>query len=241
MNSDDQCMPEAAKNVAEIYRKTKADIICGSRELAQNGKRVYEAKYPRYCIKRSVFRYVQMFHQSTYASSQVFDNVGYFDKKYSLLADWIWESKAIDAGFDIRFVEEELARFSYDGASCQGIYQRDREWEEWAQSTFPGLDEKDVVFFIYCLDRGRHPLFDMNMTNKIAFKYLDEKEFVETYYATVLSACREQCTDIMYMGEKKEAYINRKILKYRLDESFGIKNLPEMIRWLESELSKVCD
>ena len=191
MNSDDQCMPEAAKNVAEIYRKTKADIICGSRELAQNGKRVYEAKYPRYCIKRSVFRYVQMFHQSTYASSQVFDNVGYFDKKYSLLADWIWESKAIDAGFDIRFVEEELARFSYDGASCQGIYQRDREWEEWAQSTFPGLDEKDAVFFV----KRTLNAYKINVTDEVA-----------TY---LVSVCTEDKQTLINEFRKIVAYLEQ--------------------------------
>ena len=241
MNSDDMCMPGTAKRVAEIYEQNKVDVICGSRALIENGKRVYEEKYPRFCIKRSVFRYVQMFHQATYASSDVFNKVGCFDEHYSLLADWIWESRAIDAKFKVYFTQEEFTGFSYDGASCQGIYQRDREWVEWAKKIFPNLKEKDVSFFIFCLDRGRHPLFDMKMTNKVAFRYFNDTEFIETYYATVLAACREQCTDIQSMGKKREEYINRRIAKYKLEQKYGIHNIEEVIHWLEQELADVCD
>lgn len=241
MNSDDMCMLGTAKRVAKIYEQTKADVICGSRALIENGKRVHEEKYPRFCIKRSVFRYIQMFHQATYASPEVFDKVGYFDEHYSLLADWIWESKAIDARFKVYFTQEEFTGFSYDGASCQGIYKRDREWGEWAQKTFPNLKEKDISFFIFCLDRGRHPLFDMKMTNKVAFQYFNDTEFIETYYASVLAACREQCTDIQSMGKKREDYINKKIAKYKLEQKYGIHNVEEVILWLEQELADVCD
>ena len=241
MNSDDICLPGTAKRVAEIYKKNDVDIICGSRALYDKGKRVYEEKYPRFSIKRSVFRYVQMFHQATYATREVFDKVGCFDEQYSLLADWIWESKAIDEKFRIYFTQEEFTGFSYDGASCKGIYQRDKEWIEWGKKTFPNMQEEDISFFIFCLDRGRHPLFDMKMTNKVAFQYYDDKKFVETYYATVLVACREQCTDIQSMGKGKEKYIIKKIMKYKLEQNFEIHNFDELIEWLEIELAVVCD
>lgn len=241
MNSDDQCMPEAAKKVVQLYRQTGADIICGSRELTQGGERVYEVKYPRYPIPRSVFRYVQMFHQSTYVKPEVFDTVGFFDERYSLLADWIWEAGSIDAGFKICFTDEELCKFSYDGASCKGIYKRDEEWEMWALRTFPQLEKKDAQFFIYCLDRGRHPLFDLEMLNKIASRYWGDQEFRRTYYATVLDACMEQCTDIGLMGNGKEAYIERKIEKYRLGEELNIYNFSDLTKWLDEELVKVCN
>lgn len=241
INSDDQCKPMAASKVAEIYRKTGADIICGSRELVSNEKRLYEVKYPRYAIKKSVFRYVQMFHQSTYATPEVFDTVGYFEEKYTLLADWIWESKSIDAGFKIQFSDEELAQFSYDGASCQGIYKRDEEWEIWAKDTFPQLSQRDVNFFIYCLDRGRHPLFDLKMVNKVAFKYFDNDDFKQTYYATVLLACIEQCTDISIMDKNNNHYLERKIQHYKLNEKFEINNFQGLVDWLDHTLTDVCN
>lgn len=241
MNSDDQCMPGAARKAVEIYRRTKADVICGSRELWQNGQKLYEVKYPRYCVRKSVFRYVQMFHQSTYVTPEVFDTVGYFEEEYSLLADWIWESKSIDSGFQVCFSEEELARFSYDGASCKGIIERDREWEIWTQRTFPDLKEKDARFFVYCLDRGRHPLFDLKMLNKAAFPYFKDQDFSRTYYATVLLACIEQCTDISLMQKDSGRFVNKKIIKYKLPEKYGICDLDELVEWLDAELNRVCD
>lgn len=241
MNSDDQCMPGAAEKVIELYRRTNADIICGGRKLTQGGKNVYEVKYPRYSIPKSVFRYVQMFHQSTYVKPEVFNSVGYFDEQYSLLADWVWEAGSIDAGFQICFSDEELAKFSYDGASCQGIYKRDEEWELWAQRTFPQLKKKDAQFFIYCLDRGRHPLFDLKMLNKVAVQYSDDADFRKTYYATVLLACMEQCTDIQLTGTGKERYIEKKINKYKLFESIGVQNFQDLMEWLDVKLKYSCD
>ncbi len=236
INSDDQCMQGAASKVIDFYRQTGADIICGSRELVQDGQRVYEVKYPRYNIKKSVFRYVQMFHQSTYVTKDVFEKVGYFEEEYSLLADWIWESKSLDAGFKVFFSDEELARFSYDGASCQGIYQRDYEWERWAKKTFPQISLKDVQFFIYCLDRGRHPLFDVKTLNKVAFRYFDIEDFRKTYYATILTACMEQCTDIRLLGQKHERYIAKQIQRYHLKEQFGIEKFEQLVSLIENKL-----
>lgn len=236
MNSDDQCMPGAASKVVEIYRRTKADVICGSRELVQSGKRVYEVKYPRYCIRKSVFRYVQMFHQSTYVTPEVFEEIGYFDEAYSVLADWVWESKCIDCGFKIHFLNEELARFNYGGISNQAMFKRDNEWEEWTQKTFPCLNKKNAKFFIYCLDRGRHPLFDLKMLNQVAFQYFEDAEFRNTYYATVLLACMEQCTDIALMGKGRETYIDKEISTFRLKELFHVNNLQDIVEWLDLEL-----
>lgn len=200
MNSDDQCTQDATQKVIDIYKKTHANIICGSRELVENGKTVYEMKYPRYPVKHCVFRYIQMFHQATYAEREVFDQVGYFDERYALLADWIWESQSIDAGFHIVFSDDELVRFSYDGTSRRGIFERDKEWILWAKETFPEIKEEDITFFIYCLDRNRHPLFDLEMLNRVAFPYFSIGGFAEAYYETVLLICIEQCAEISAMG-----------------------------------------
>lgn len=237
MNSDDYCKPQAANKVAELYKRENADIICGSRELVLNGKRIFEQKYPRYSIKKSVFRYLQMFHQSTYATPEVFNKVGYFDESYSLLADWIWESTSIDAGFEVHFTDEELSYFSYDGASNQGICKRDKEWEDWAGNVFPDLRKKDLTLFIYCLDRGRHPLFDLKMLNKVAFKYLDNEDFVRTYYATVLLICIEQCIDIFTLMKEQNTNDTIRLQDCNMRKRLGINTVTELIRYLDKTLS----
>ena len=240
MNSDDYCKPYAASKVAEIYKKENSDIICGSRELVLNGKRIHEQKYPRYSIKKSVFRYLQMFHQSTYATPEVFNKVGYFDESYSLLADWIWESTSIDAGFKVHFTDEELSYFSYDGASNQGLCKRDKEWERWAGSVFPDLRKKDVTLFIYCLDRGRHPLFDLKMLNKVAFRYFDKDDFVRTYYATVLLVCLEQCIDISDLKDENNIEYDFQMQTCKTFRRLGINNVTELMHYLDNKLSTIC-
>ena len=200
MNSDDCCTGENAEYIKNVYLETQADIICGQRKLTQAGKTLKEIKYPRYAIKRSVFRYIQMFHQATYAAKEVFEKVGVFRTEFSLLADWIWESKAIDEEFKVLFVDEVLAEFDYDGVSRVGIYQRDKEWVKWAKEIFPDVAIRDIEFFIYTLDRGRHLLYSLKTENKVAFRYQGDKAFLKTYYETVLCSLVELGTDISNMN-----------------------------------------
>lgn len=236
MNSDDQCTQDAAQKVVDIYKCTYADVICGSRELVENGKIVHEIQYPRFPVKHSVFRYIQMFHQATYAVSEVFDKVGYFDERYALLADWIWESHSIDAGFHIVFSNEKLVRFSYDGTSRQGIYERDKEWVRWGVETFPEIEERDISFFIYCLDRNRHPLFDLEMLNRVAFRYFYVEGFAEAYYETVLLICIEQCAEISAMSKSDDKYIEKKMQQLSFREGNAGNSLSALRSWLECNI-----
>ncbi|MFI3214069.1 MAG: glycosyltransferase family 2 protein [Eubacteriales bacterium] len=228
MNSDDACVEGAAEKVISIYNKTKSNIICGNRILMQDGKELEEIDYPRYAIKKSVFHYLQMYHQSTYATREVFEKTGYFKEEYSLLADWIWQSQSIDNGFDVCFVDDKLSKFSYDGASCQGILKRDLEWEQWASLTFPNISIKDLQFFIYCLDKGRHPLFDLAMMNKVAFKYMEDKDFFETYYRTILLIMIEECHEILDLSRNNNESINKMIAKQLEDVRIVEESIDEI-------------
>lgn len=236
MNADDSCTPQATEIAVRNYKETKADIICGNRKLCQNENVLYEIQYPRYSVKRSVFRYVQMFHQSTYATREVFNKVGYFEEEYSLIADWVWQSKAIDAGFNVQFIEEELSIFNYGGASSKGIIRRDVEWEKWGKKIFPELKENDLRLFIYTLGRGRHPLFDAATINKVAFKYFFVDNFKETYYYTMLVICREQCTDIMNICKNDKDYVDKEIQKNFFMNKKEIANYGTLLNWLDNRL-----
>ncbi|MCR5209089.1 MAG: glycosyltransferase [Lachnospiraceae bacterium] len=191
MNSDDECLPGAATIVANTYKETHADIICGTRILCQDGKEVSEQTYTRFPIKHSCFRYIQMYHQSTYAARKLFTDIGSFDESYSLLADWIWESKAIDSGANVKFINDKLSLFNYDGASATGINKRDDEWIRWSREMFPVLDEKDSELFINCLDRGRTPQFNAQVLTEVAMKYSKCSEFIKCYYETLILSCIE--------------------------------------------------
>lgn len=241
MNSDDECVPDAAQKVIDEYRKTEADIICGIRDLYVKNQYTEETTYPRYCIKHCNFRYIQMYHQATYASYEVFNKIGGFDEDYSLLADYIWESAAIDAGAKVHFCNEVLTKFNYDGASFKGIVKRDDEWVEWTMRSFPELTKTDAELFIYSLDRGRHPMFDLATLDKVAFHYMNDKKFKKAYYETVLLACVEACIDIDALLETVEMNVDPIFFKYNVLRDIPVKKYADLRTWLEEQLKESID
>ncbi len=238
MNSDDECVPNAAEDVVEEYKRTNADIVCGIRHLYMNGKRVEETTYPRYSIQHSTFRYIQMYHQATYASYQVFNKIGGFDEQYSLLADWIWESTAIDAGFTVDFCDKILTKFNYDGASFKGIIKRDEEWIAWTQKSFPLLTKKDAELFVYSLDRDRHPMFNLATLNKVAFFYTEDATFQKAYYESVLLSCIEACIDIQNLFLQVNFDIDKFFLKYRISDGKNLRRYSDLQQWLDEKLTQ---
>lgn len=238
MNSDDECTLDAAEKVIEEYKRTKADIICGIRNLYMNGQKVEEVTYPRYCIKHSNFRYIQMYHQATYASYEVFNAIGGFDEDYTLLSDWIWESAAIDAGVSIDFFNEILTKFNYDGASFKGIVTKDNEWITWTMKSFPGLSREDAELFVYSIDRDRHPMFSLATLNKIADKYRTNLIFQKAYYEDVLMACIEACVDIDRLRETVNCNIDGIFLKYMISDKKQLKRYSDLYHWLDEKLKE---
>lgn len=236
MNSDDECTPSAAEKVIKEYKRTNADIICGTRNFYVNGKQEEEVTYPRYCIKHSNFRYIQMYHQATYASYEIFNKIGGFDESYTLLSDWIWESAAIDAGATVDFCDEILTNFNYDGASARGIRKRDNEWIDWTMKSFPGLSREDTELFVYSIDRDRHPMFSLATLNERAFIYSDDLVFQKAYYEDVLMACIEACTDIDRLLEEMAYDIELDFLKYRILDKGGLKRYGDIYYWLDEKL-----
>lgn len=238
MNSDDECVPNAAQKVIEEYRRTEADLICGIRNLYVNGQKVEEYTYPRYCIKHSTFRYIQMYHQATYASYEIFNSIGGFDEQYSLLSDWVWESAAIDADYKVDFCSEVLTNFNYDGASFKGIVKRDDEWIEWTMKSFPGLSKEDAELFVYSIDRERHSMFGFNVLWKAAAKYEDDLNFQKAFYEDILLACLEACIDIYKLAEVSECETDVLFKKFHLEEKIGVTTFTELEKWLDSRLQE---
>lgn len=239
MNSDDECTPEAAEKIVLEHSRSKADLICGTRELYKDGKSCVELTYPRYPIKHSNFRYIQMYHQATYASYEVFEAVGRFDEKYKLLSDWIWESAAIDNEFKISFVNEVLTKFNYDGASAKGIEKRDEEWIEWTMCSFAEMSRKDAELFINSLDRERHPMFDLNVLYKVAQKYKKNLCFQKAFYEDSILACIEAHIDIEQMAKAAKYDLDRAVKNNYIIKKCGkFSEFHAIGKWLDEELKR---
>jgi glycosyltransferase involved in cell wall biosynthesis len=236
MNSDDECVPQAAEKAMAEYRKTGADIVCGTRNLYVKGIYSEEVTYPRYCIKHSNFRYIQMYHQATYSSYELFDKIGGFDENYSLLSDWIWESAAIDADAEVAFCDDVLTKFNYDGASAKGIVKRDEEWIEWTMKSFSSLTKEDAELFVYSIDRDRHPMFDFGVLRKEAFKYKSDLNFQKAFWEDCLMACIEQELIIDKMLGESPLNINKIFVKYKKKFPENILVFDDISKWIEDKL-----
>ena len=236
MNSNDECTLSAAEKVIKEYKKNNADIICGIRNFYVNGTQQEEVTYPRYCIKHSNFRYIQMYHQATYASYEVFNKIGGFDESYKLLSDWIWESAAIDAGASVDFCDEVLTNFNYDGASSKGIVTRDNEWIDWTMKSFPGMIKEDAELFVYSIDRDRHPMFSLKTLNERAVKYCDDFVFQKAYYEDALMACIEACIDIDRLLKVTDYNVEKDFLRYRMLDKGRLKKYKDIHCWLDEKL-----
>lgn len=215
MNSDDVCLPTAAEKVVGEIRRTGADLICGSRELWQDGKKQDEITYLRLPIKKCVFRYLQMYHQATYASRKAFDTVGYFDMQYKLLADWVWESQCIDAGLTVDFFEAVLTRFHYDGASYLGMEIRDADWIRWITNTFPSLSYRDAETLLFALDQYREPYFEVSTLLPVVKKYKQDKDFLRCFYETVLLRIIDEAYDIVYFNRTAQLDLDLGLNNYK--------------------------
>lgn len=239
MNSDDECVPDAALKAVEEYKRTGADIVCGVRDLYVNGVHQEELTYPRYAIKHSNFRYIQMYHQATYASYEVFNKIGGFDERYSLLADWIWESAAIDADFKVSFFNEVLTKFNYDGASAKGIIKRDNEWIEWTMRSFPSLSKEAAELFVYSLDRSRFPMFDLKVLKKEADKYREDLCFQKAFYEDSLMACIEANIDLENMAKNAKYNLDKRVKRNRfLKKEGNVQSFEEIKCWLDKQLKE---
>ncbi|MFI3214068.1 MAG: glycosyltransferase family 2 protein [Eubacteriales bacterium] len=239
MNSDDACTPNAAEDIAKKYIETQADIICGTRNFYEGGIQKDEITYPRYCIKNCVFRYIQMYHQATYASPKVFNRIGGFDEQYKLLADWIWESKAIDYKFDIVFMDTILTDFNYDGASAKGIHIKDDDWIRWILNKFPMLDVYDAETLLFGFDRERHPFCELKVLRKMIKKYQDD-QLEKAIYDTVLLATLEGVVEALELEKRVELTLYKYLKKYDIVNLAGTESLSDLQNLLQNEIEASC-
>lgn len=219
MNSDDECLPNAATTVADLVNRCGSKIICGTREFNVFGKRQEEITHFRVPIENCVFRYIQAYHQSLYASREAFEKAGPFDEGYKLLSDWIWISKCFDAGIKTDFMFVRMSVFNYDGASFTGMKTRDDDWIKWIMNTFPYIDRKDATTLLYTLDKDRATFFKTKTIKGIVEKHKDHEEFIRAVYKSCIYTSLQLISMIVSLrvlnAEKSAVVVNALPGKYR--------------------------
>lgn len=240
MNSDDICTPNASAIAMRQIMESGADMLCGGRVLKRDAQVLPEHLYVRYPVHHCVFRYIQLFHQATYAKRELFEKLGGFSTEYSLISDWVWQSNVIDHNYSVRTIPDKLTVFDYGGASFTGIIKRDEEWIRWVQRTFSSLSYQDAEFFLFCMDRDRHPMISFSTLYKKAVTYGEDLEFQKTFYETCLLICLEACEDILRCLPGEELAIAERWNRYKKRRAAPQIEWSEVQDWLLNRLNASC-
>lgn len=116
LNADDYYYPSTIKDVVDHFQKTNADIVYGNltkfRTIAS--KEYFVDITPDIEMMQSR---MGIFHPSTFIKKEVYNQVGYFDEKYKLSADYDFILKAYNKKFNFQYLNKSLAYFRIGGVS----------------------------------------------------------------------------------------------------------------------------
>lgn len=117
LNSDDWYMEDTLNYVAQRLQDEKIRILSGEGYLWQDGICIGMSKDGLIDENDIRFRMIY-FHPSTFSRKEVFEEIGSFDTKYTIVADYAWMLKAFDFGIIPTRTEKYLSNFSVGGISC---------------------------------------------------------------------------------------------------------------------------
>jgi glycosyltransferase involved in cell wall biosynthesis len=193
MNSDDICALDAAQIIANCYRDTGADLICGRVDMLRGNKIEYMPISPRFLVPLCAARYIDLNHQALYSSRTAFETVGTFDESYSIISDYKWELMCIGENLKFELIDDKLALFSKEGVSSTAITKLNREFCSLIREFFPFMSKSHSQAYYWGLKYGFafrefSPLFSRFVS------YLEkEKTFRIATYRAALHVCICDC------------------------------------------------
>ncbi len=144
LNADDMHLPHTLKSVAEKFQSTDADIVYGKmikvKEL--EGKNYEQEVAPDL---GNVEQTMPIFHPSTFVKKQVYDDLGVFDTRFKVAADYEFIYRCYKAGKRFEYLELPVSKFRLVGisnASCtsyEEAYQILKQYESPYQEEMKNL------------------------------------------------------------------------------------------------------
>jgi GT2 family glycosyltransferase len=80
-------------------------------------------------------------HQAMFSSRKIFDAIGLFSKKYQLLSDYDWYSRAFAEGYSLRYLDLDISVY-YMGGASSNTSLRLKEFYEIQNSSYLFKDPK---------------------------------------------------------------------------------------------------
>lgn len=116
INADDALMDDALAKVKAAFEAKQADIIHGNilKERTIAGQTFRKVQKPAFADMKETMGVI---HPATFVAHTVYREVGLFDTRYRLSADYDFILRAYDSGATFSYLDEELSVFSLGGAS----------------------------------------------------------------------------------------------------------------------------
>ncbi len=116
LNADDYYYPETIELVVNQFNQSKAEIVYGSivklKEI--NNQEYFKEVQPNLDLIEET---MPIFHPATFIKKQVYDQVGKFNEKYRVSADYDLIYKIYRAGFTFELLDKPLAIFRLGGVT----------------------------------------------------------------------------------------------------------------------------
>lgn len=116
LNADDYYHSDTIQNVVNHFVKTKADIVYGNLTKFRSieAKEYFVEITPDITIME---KRMGVFHPATFIKKEVYQEVGVFNEKYKLSADYDFMLRVYKQQYDFQYLNKSLAYFRIGGAS----------------------------------------------------------------------------------------------------------------------------
>lgn len=136
-------------DVVDAFKQSDAHLVFGDVARVYPGGSMLRDQSK---TKRSNIMFEGLCHQSVFARTELFAEVGDFDLQYSICADFDWIVRTFKRGYRCRHIPRVIARYPMDGVSERDVGRR-RMQIKWIQAKYIPLRLIAPVWLVYKIYR----------------------------------------------------------------------------------------
>lgn len=181
INSDDWYEDDAVANIISVFLNQEADVVHGNAYMVNSDNKRYLRK-PDALDK--IWQYMVILHPTVFIRKEIYDNMGMFDTRYAIAADYELMLKLISQGVNFCYINKVLSNFRNGGISEKRFVEAEKEVLEIAikyEKKCCGKEEKERER-ILCMIHDSEKLYRFNsavFSNPLIFERIIKETFGE--------------------------------------------------------------
>lgn len=112
LNSGDEALPEAYKNILELHKKNPEAILYGGMNMMQNGRFVKVYSFGADALPKQMIA-----HPASFVPKAVYEKYGFYDESFRSSGDWDLFVKFFKSGIKFIYTNEIYVNFDCSGIS----------------------------------------------------------------------------------------------------------------------------